>query len=353
MMRQILRTAVTLIWAGLAIPVLAQHGARAGAVTHSGGNFGAPHISAAPRTNFGGGGGFARAPQMGFRSGFSSSRNFSGTPRFSAAPRMGSSFNNWNHIARPVGPAPGTLRMPPRYSPSPGQSRIVSRPVSGVASGPRSEPKNVFGFREPYNPDHRGGDDRGGDRRGDHSRHDGRDWDHDRWHHDRNRPTFYASSTYLVGGWPYGYPYYPYNPILNDWDDWNDWNDDFNQPTATNSYAAPYSDAYAPQGSYNEPQQTYAPVATAAASREEYQSEDDSPRQTNVAESKPLDRPTVTLIFKDGRTPLEVHNYALTRSTVYVLDEKRRDIPVEQLDLAATQQTNHAAGVDFNLPGGN
>jgi hypothetical protein len=58
----------------------------------------------------------------------------------------------------------------------------------------------------------------------------------------------------------------------------------------------------------------------------------------------------VTLVFKDGRTPEKIHNYALTRTTLYVTDGRRREIPVAALDLAATEQANRAAGVNFQLP---
>jgi hypothetical protein len=58
----------------------------------------------------------------------------------------------------------------------------------------------------------------------------------------------------------------------------------------------------------------------------------------------------VTLVFKDGRPPDQIHNYVLTRTTLYVRDQHHRDIPLDQLDLAATQKVNHDAGVDFQLP---
>jgi len=56
------------------------------------------------------------------------------------------------------------------------------------------------------------------------------------------------------------------------------------------------------------------------------------------------------LVFKDGRTPLEIHNYALTPTTLYVLDQQRREISVEEIDLAATQKVNRDAGIDFQFP---
>jgi hypothetical protein len=59
----------------------------------------------------------------------------------------------------------------------------------------------------------------------------------------------------------------------------------------------------------------------------------------------------VTLVFKDGRPPEQIHNYILTRTTLFVRDQHARKIPTDQLDLAATAKVNQDAGVDFQLPG--
>jgi hypothetical protein len=59
---------------------------------------------------------------------------------------------------------------------------------------------------------------------------------------------------------------------------------------------------------------------------------------------------SVTLVFKDGRPSEQIHNYILSRTTLSVLDQHRQDIPVDALDLAATQKANREAGVDFRLP---
>lgn len=59
----------------------------------------------------------------------------------------------------------------------------------------------------------------------------------------------------------------------------------------------------------------------------------------------------VTLVFKDGRPPEQIHNYILTRATLYIRDQHLRVIPTDQLDLAATAKVNQDAGVDFQLPG--
>jgi hypothetical protein len=70
-----------------------------------------------------------------------------------------------------------------------------------------------------------------------------------------------------------------------------------------------------------------------------------------AAASAPLTMEAVTLVFKDGRPAEHIHNYILTRTTLLILDEHHRDIPVDELDLAATQKANRDSGVDFHLPG--
>ncbi len=62
------------------------------------------------------------------------------------------------------------------------------------------------------------------------------------------------------------------------------------------------------------------------------------------------DSSPVTLVFKDGRPRETIHNYALTRTTLYVADARHQEIPVAALDMAATERVNRAAGVSFELP---
>ena len=69
------------------------------------------------------------------------------------------------------------------------------------------------------------------------------------------------------------------------------------------------------------------------------------------SQAEPEAEDAVTLEFKDGRPAEQIHNYLLTRTTLYVQDGRRREIPVDELDLAATAKVNHEAGVDFQLPG--
>ena len=65
----------------------------------------------------------------------------------------------------------------------------------------------------------------------------------------------------------------------------------------------------------------------------------------------PASEDAVTLVYKDGRPNEQVHNYALTRTTLFVLDQHRREISLTDLDVPATVKVNHDAGVDFQLPG--
>jgi hypothetical protein len=75
-----------------------------------------------------------------------------------------------------------------------------------------------------------------------------------------------------------------------------------------------------------------------------------APHNTQPA-AAPLPMEAVTLVFKDGRPAEHIHNYILTRTTLSILDEHHRDIPIDELDLAATQKANRDSGVDFHLPG--
>jgi hypothetical protein len=70
------------------------------------------------------------------------------------------------------------------------------------------------------------------------------------------------------------------------------------------------------------------------------------------AETAPVRaQPATTLIFKDGRPPMQVHSYALTANTLYALDgDSHKEIPLSLVNVPATIEANRAAGVDFALP---
>ncbi|MGE5205151.1 MAG: hypothetical protein ACM3PW_06020 [Chlamydiota bacterium] len=72
-----------------------------------------------------------------------------------------------------------------------------------------------------------------------------------------------------------------------------------------------------------------------------------APRDEARVETPPT--PT-TLVFRDGRRS-EVENYAIVGNTLWVFNEqRRRKIPLAQLDLTATEQVNEDRGVDFVMP---
>jgi len=141
-------------------------------------------------------------------------------------------------------------------------------------------------------------------------------------------------------GYPYGYGLGFYDPAFG-YDDSAFY--DTTGPTpdpAASAYADP--NAYANQNAapYVADANPPAPTATQPEPAPIYR----------PAQPAPAAEDAVTIIFKDGRPPLEVHNYALTRTTLYVTDAKHRDIPVADLDLPATVKANADAGVPFQLP---
>jgi hypothetical protein len=83
-------------------------------------------------------------------------------------------------------------------------------------------------------------------------------------------------------------------------------------------------------------------------------------RPANEGQAAPLpapapeparDQPATTLIFRDGRPPAQVRNYALTATTLYAFEgDSRKEIPLSLLNVPATVETNRAAGIDFALP---
>jgi hypothetical protein len=165
------------------------------------------------------------------------------------------------------------------------------------------------------------------------------DWDHHGYHggHDHHGVTFYTAY-----GWA-GYPYWPWwgwnYPILPaSWDYWGD----YDSQAAYNSSASQYPE-YMPGPGNNDPydqpepqQPEYTPWPYSSP--------------TPPAPAAPVPEAPVTLVFKDGRPNERIQNYLLTAKTLSVLDLNRREIPVDQIDLAATARVNRAAGVDFALP---
>ena len=157
-----------------------------------------------------------------------------------------------------------------------------------------------------------------------------------------------------------GLPYYaePFN-FGNAWD-WNssDSGTDTAPPQATAAQTRP---DYAPQAPYAEnPNEQGYDTARAPYHPDAYppQQQISSANHNAGAESLAapddgLDHPPVTLVFNDGRPPLQVNSYVLTGSSIFIAEHgHQRVIPVADLDLPATIAQNREAGVDFVLPDG-
>jgi hypothetical protein len=61
--------------------------------------------------------------------------------------------------------------------------------------------------------------------------------------------------------------------------------------------------------------------------------------------------PPLTVIFKDGRTPLKMQNYMVNATSLTDFDREHFEkIPLDQVDLAATEEINRQHGIDFQVP---
>jgi hypothetical protein len=134
-------------------------------------------------------------------------------------------------------------------------------------------------------------------------------------------------------------------------------------PYGTSGWIAPYYLAIPDDTGDDESSSSANPASEGYDQEAEEQQAPPWPSGTNQgpaapAYSYPPPTPTaeneaaVTLIFKDGRPPEQIHNYLLTRDTLFVGDRHPSEIAVNQLDLAATVKVNRDAGVDFRLPAG-
>lgn len=60
--------------------------------------------------------------------------------------------------------------------------------------------------------------------------------------------------------------------------------------------------------------------------------------------------PTTLLVYRDGHQ-MEVQDYAIQGKTLWVFaDQRTRQVPLADLDLAATHRINVERGVDFDTP---
>ena len=163
----------------------------------------------------------------------------------------------------------------------------------------------------------------------------------DRDRFDRRRRQFQNWVVNSYTYWP-GYPYLfgpnAYNLGLDNWDDSDDTASDTSQP---GSYA---SDQNGPAPLYPPPYPDQRPS---------YPGEGYAAPGAQASPAAPaISGMPLTLIFKNGRAPISVRNYMMTSRVLTDLDSQHYEqIPLDQIDLAATERFNTFAGVDFQVPG--
>lgn len=323
--------AVAAMLALLAMPAMAQHGGARG-------GFGGHATSGGFSTHGGFGGGFA-SHAGGFASHGGGFAPHTGgfAPRFGGfAPRYGG-FAPRGGDFRPQGFAP-------RGFPGLGRTGYANRFGAGMD-------------RAPY--------------RGNEYERGGNGWareggDHHRDHH--RMPYYNGFNGYAS---PYNYGAYPWYPIdldpwvlSSDWDDSDDNSDNSAQAENGGYDSAPYPNYGEQEPAYGEPGAEYgepapegyaAPQPYAENGPEQYQPQPapyalQRPRYadgTNAARSQEA----VTIIFNNGHAPEKIRNYMLTANTLTVLDDHYQQIPISQIDVAATDAANRAEGINFQVPG--
>lgn len=166
--------------------------------------------------------------------------------------------------------------------------------------------------------------DRSGDR--------GRDRDRDRW--DARRRSFNNWYSSIYPTW-LGYPYL-IDPGFYDWGDSDSAADD-------EGGEAPYPDyGY---GAPEDAQEGY--PGDLPPWNSQWQQPPVGEGSASLAPEQPL-----TVIFKSGRAPVKMQNYMMTTKVLTDLDSQHYEqIPLDEIDVAATQRANSAAGVGFQVPG--
>jgi hypothetical protein len=150
------------------------------------------------------------------------------------------------------------------------------------------------------------------------------------WHRGRYQPRIVYSYGY---GYP-GYLGYPYPYVIDPgFYNWGDSGGSDNAQGLAPSYpdAPPYADYGAEPGVQREP--GYGQTLPAPA-----------------PSSPDVEQPLI-VIFKNGRAPETMQNYMMNSSTLTDLDRRHYEqIPLGQIDMAATEETNRTRGVDFLVP---
>ena len=141
-----------------------------------------------------------------------------------------------------------------------------------------------------------------------------------------------------------GYPYpYVIDPGFNDWSDSDDAGYGSDEPPAQGyANATPNADYDAGPEPVQGPSYAQAPPANARMPRPAYAGATPAPEPEQA----------ITVIFKNGgRAPETIQNYMMNAKTLTDLDRQHYEqIPLDQIDIAATEQANRARGLQFQVP---
>jgi hypothetical protein len=280
----------------------------------------------------------AFAQHGGAHAGSSGSRGFSGNAGFSSHPSFSQpsfsrpSFSQSPNFARPAQPARYGTSYGSQYRYSSGagyrdagpagiRSHYTANRYTGTYSGNRYTENRLAAGRPSYSPA---------------ATALSRSSDRDRF--DARRRQFH---NWYVNTYPnlLGYPYLLnpnfYNLGLYDWSDSD--NSVTDDSVSDQNALAPYPD----QGSqYPDPSPAYP------------DERDTAPNQiAEAAPGAPAPAQPLTVFFKTGRDPMKIQNYLITAKVLTDLDsEHYEQIPLDEINLAATQNFNKVAGVEFQIP---
>jgi hypothetical protein len=218
---------------------------------------------------------------------------------------------------------------PPGRFPMPGRLDPPSRSGTGLPSG-----HQLSGYIHPHRPGYPG-------------RYPYRDRyrDHDR---DRRRGGG-RTGQFFSYGYPYAYTYpYVVDPGFYDWGP-SDYAEN-EQGMNANGYA----DANAPsdQAGYPvEPPYTGDVPDTQPRGYAEPSAASAPPQRQEYHFAAPVSTKPLTVMFKSGRAPMTMQNYMVNSTDLTDLDgEHFEKIPLDQVDIAATQRANRSSGIDFQIP---
>jgi hypothetical protein len=152
-------------------------------------------------------------------------------------------------------------------------------------------------------------------------------------------PFFFHHHRHFFRGWPYaayGYPYYTLPEYYG--------NDSYSADSYQDYPAYDYSNAYL------ENSREQAEIDRLENEVDRLREERDA-RESRAPQARPKsDSQPTQLVFRDRRTE-EVQNYAIVGQTFWIFSEQRaRNIPLADLDIAATKKANDDRGVVFQLP---